>query len=73
MPKNLRSGLVHLPEDYAMEASIDGTYDDKVISAIWDEITAIVRPYGGDCWECGPILPDYVPFEDHLTQRYREN
>jgi hypothetical protein len=62
MPEKFRPRLGH-PDDYFMEASIAGTHDDKSMHAIWDEINAIVNRYHGDCWECGPILSDHVPFE----------
>ena len=73
MPKKFRSRLAH-PEDYFMEASIDGTHDDKIVEAIMDEINAIVDGYGGLCCECGPIPSDHVPFEGIFRpQRYRVN
>jgi hypothetical protein len=49
MPEKFQSRLAH-PEDYFIEASIDGTYDDKIVDAIMDEINAIVDgnvPQGG--------------------------
>ena len=73
MPKKFRSRLVH-PKDYFMEASIDGTYDDKIMDAILDEINTIVDGYGGLCCEWGPIFSDHVPFEGIFQpQRYRVN
>jgi hypothetical protein len=73
MPEECRSRLAH-PEDYFMEASIHGTYDDKIVDAIMDEINAIVDDYGGLCCECGPIPSDHVPFEGIFQpQRYRVN
>jgi hypothetical protein len=63
MPGKFRSSLEH-PKDYFIEASIDGTDDDKIINAIWNEINAIVDQYGGLCDPCGPIPPGHVPFAD---------
>jgi hypothetical protein len=31
-----------------------------------NEVEAIVGKYGGDCFECGPVSPSYVPFADLL-------
>jgi len=63
MPEKFRSRLAH-PNDDFMEASIDGTYDDKVVNAIMHEIDAIVDRYGGLCYECGSMPSDHVPFEE---------
>jgi hypothetical protein len=41
-----------------------GPDDPKVIDAIMDEVDAIVRKYGGICYECGPIGRDHVSFAD---------
>jgi hypothetical protein len=68
MPEKFRPRLAH-PEDYFMEASIDGTYDDKIVDAIMDEIDEIVEGYGGLCCECGLIPSDYVPFEGIFDRR----
>jgi hypothetical protein len=68
MPEKFRSYLTH-PDDYFMEASIAGTQDDKSISAIMNQINAIVDRYKGYCWECGPILSDHVPFEGLFDSR----
>jgi hypothetical protein len=62
MPEKYRSGLAH-PKDDFMEASIDGTADDKVMVAIMHGVNAIVDRYGGLCDECGPIPSNHVPFE----------
>jgi hypothetical protein len=68
MPKKFRSRLAH-PEDYFIEASIDGTDDDKIVDAIMDEINAIVDGYGGLWCECGPMPPGYGPFEGIFDRR----
>ena len=68
-------GLLAHPLDDFIEAHIDlpqvrdwppleGSDDDKVISAIQSEVDAIVSKFGGLCWEWGPIGPDHVPFVD---------
>jgi hypothetical protein len=62
MPEKFRPLLCH-PDDYFMEASIDGSDDDKIVGAIMDEINAIVDQYGGHCDEVQSITPDHVPFE----------
>jgi hypothetical protein len=72
MPERFRAYLDH-PGDYFMEASIAGTHDDKSMRAIWDEINAIVDRHGGDCWECGPILSDHVPFEGLFDKAEKES
>ncbi len=61
MPEKFRSSLAH-PNDYFMEASIDGADHDEIIAAISDEIDAIVDQYGGCCSACGPMSPCHVPF-----------
>ena len=71
MPEKFGARLVD-PEDYFMEASIDGLEDDKILGAIWDEINAIVDRYGGSCDECGPVPSDYVPFEDVFEEIRKE-
>ena len=73
MPEEFKSRLAH-PDDYFMEASIDGTDDDKSVDAIMDEINTIVDGYGGLCCEWGPMFSDHVPFEGIFRpQRYRVN
>jgi|SRR6516225_1192906 len=73
MPEKFRSRLAH-PEDDFIEASIDGTDDDRIVGAIRDEINAIVERYGGLCCVCGPMPSDYVPFEDIFHEpKYRIN
>ena len=62
MPERFRPYLAE-PVDYFMEASKAGTHDDESIRAIRNEISAIVDRYTGDCWECGPMLSDHVPFD----------
>src|SRR6516162_4674158 len=63
MPEKFRSRLAH-PQDDFIEASKDGTDDEKTVGAIMDEINAIVDRYEGLCGECGSIPSDHIPFED---------
>jgi hypothetical protein len=62
------------PEDALddfIEVSIDGLPDAyDVASAMMDEINGIVRLYGGEVYECGPISSDseYAPFEEWATR-----
>jgi hypothetical protein len=74
MPEQFLFRLAH-PEDYFMEASIEGIDDEKIVGAIKNEIDAIVDPYGGLCMEWGPIpSDDYVPFEGIFEEpKYRIN
>ena len=63
MPEKYRGRLAH-PRDDFIEAVIAGPDDDVVIDAMMDEVQAIVRKYGGSCYEGGPVERDYVPFAD---------
>jgi hypothetical protein len=63
MPEKFRSLLAH-PRDDFMEVFTVASDDDKIVGAILDQIDMIVDPYGGHCFECGPIPSDRVPFED---------
>jgi hypothetical protein len=65
LPDKCHALLVHPLDDF-IEAVIEGSNDPKVIDAIMDEVEAIVRKYGGLCFECGPIGPDHVPFAELL-------
>jgi len=66
MPEKLRSR--GLPLDDFLLAMRDGPNDDKFVSAVWDEIDAIVDRYGGDICECGLIKSD----EEHPFERLFE-
>jgi len=66
MPERFRPYLAE-PDDYFMEASKAGTQH-----AIKNEISAIVGRYQGDCWECGPILSDHVPFDGLFARAEQE-
>jgi hypothetical protein len=71
MPERLRPPLCH-PEDYFMQAVIDGgtiSDEDKVVDAAMDEINRIVDGYGGTCMECGAEPPDYMPSFDGLFEK----
>jgi hypothetical protein len=61
LPDEYGGHLAH-PLDEFIEAVILGKNDPKVITAIVDEVDAIVGKYGGSCSECGPIPESYVPF-----------
>ena len=61
LPDKYGGRLAHPLDDF-IEAAILGKNDPKVITAIIDEIDAIVGKYGGLCIECGPIPEDHVPF-----------
>jgi hypothetical protein len=37
---------------------------DRDEDVVWQEVSAIVDRFGGDCCECGPIGPEYKPFVD---------
>ena len=63
MPEKFRSRLAH-PQDGFIEASKDGTDDEKTVDAIMDEINAIVDRYEGLCGECGSIPSEHIPFEE---------
>lgn len=58
MPEHYRKHM-EFPEDTFMEAVKVGTDLD----AIWDEITAIVERFDGDCQACGEISDDHVPLK----------
>jgi hypothetical protein len=64
LPKKYFGHLYHPLDDF-IEAMLPGSDDPTVIDAVWKEVQAIVWQYGGDCTECGPREPDYVPL-DHL-------
>jgi hypothetical protein len=51
--------LMDVPGDEFLEATKVGTN----LNAIWDEITAIVERFNGDCQQCGEISDDHVPLE----------
>jgi hypothetical protein len=68
LPEKYGGRLAHPLDDF-IEAAILGQNDPKVITAIMDEINAIVGKYGGTCIECGPIPGDYVPFADLFNCR----
>ena len=72
MPERFRAYVDH-PDDYFMEASIAGSQDDESIRAIMNKINAIVGRYKGDCWECGPILSNHVPFEGLFDRAEKES
>jgi hypothetical protein len=47
-----------------VEAIIDGSADDKIMDAIWDEVQSIVDRNGGLCDRILTVdEKDYVPFE----------
>jgi hypothetical protein len=69
MPEKFRA-LLDEPEDYFMEASIEGFEDDNL--AIWHEIEAIVDQYGAICDRCGPVPSDWVPLEDVFPEIKKE-
>jgi hypothetical protein len=60
MPLRWRERMT-FPEDEFILVTIEGSDDRKIIRAVMDEINTIVRPFGGDLDECGPIHG--VPFE----------
>src|SRR5215467_1131537 len=64
LPKKYFGRLSHPLDDF-IEATIiiTGSYDLSVLDAVWEQVQAIVSPYGGDCAECGPV-EDHVPFGD---------
>jgi hypothetical protein len=57
-------GRLEHPLDDFLELRIEGPDDDKIITAIMNEVNAIVEQYGGLCYECGPVDPDQAPFAD---------
>jgi hypothetical protein len=63
LPDKYSGRLLH-PLDEFIEAVIVGNDNPKVITAIMDEVDAIVSKYGGTCIQCGPIPQDYVPFSN---------
>jgi hypothetical protein len=62
MPVKFRPRLCH-PRDDFLQVVIGGTItnDEKTVGAVMAEIKAIVRDYGGDCFECEVLPLDDVP------------
>ena len=65
IPEWLRSRM-KIPKDDFLLVTTDGPDDDKFVDAVWDEIQAILDPYGGDFYECGLVEPIELdrPFEE---------
>jgi hypothetical protein len=62
MPQSFRSRMEFPLDDWMLVTTDVLTDDDNVWSAIMDEVGSIVRAYGGDFSECGPIPSDREPF-----------
>ena len=69
MPPSFRSRLEFPLDDWMLVTTDVLTDDDNVWSAIMDEVGSIVRPYGGDFSECGPIPSDREPFAGLFDDR----
>jgi hypothetical protein len=62
---------MEFPKDDFLVVTTDGPDDDKLVSAIMDEIHAIAGRYGGGLDECGAI--EGAPFEELFEQRPRSH
>ena len=57
-------GHMAYPLDHFAEAVIAGAHDPHNIYEIKEEVGDIVRPFGGICFECGPLEENHEPFAD---------
>jgi hypothetical protein len=65
-PRLPRARRLSRPVDNFIEAHthFEGPDNNKVMSAIRNEVEAIVSKFGGMCYEGGPTERDQVPFAD---------
>jgi hypothetical protein len=63
LPANSVGHTAH-PLDHFAEAVIAGAHDPHNIYEIKEEVGDIVRPFGGICFECGPLEENHEPFAD---------
>jgi hypothetical protein len=54
---------------FARDEHIEAVIADRDMDAAFDEVEAIASKFGSYCCECGPIEPDYLPFDNALYDR----
>jgi len=71
MPDDMRARLEFPLDDWMLVTTDVDTDDHDMWSAIIEHAGAIVRPYGGDFSECGPIASDEEPFAELFDEPAR--